>query len=594
MCGITGIVSQNPGYDINKIIMAMTETLTHRGPDGTGTFIEGTIALGHCRLSIIDLSTGGQPMYSIDKRYTIVFNGEIYNYIELREELQKEGFSFLTHSDTEVLLNAYIKWGTACLDRFIGMFAFAIWDSLEQTLFCARDRLGKKPFLYFWDNTTFAFASELKAFMHIPGFESRLNSEAVDLYFALGYIPAPDTIFKKINKLPAGHFLQFKENNISVQRYWHPENVLYKPTYNINSLKEEFNYLFSESIRIRLRSDVPVGIFLSGGVDSSAIAYEIAKQGNQNITALTASFDFDKTDLPFAIDVGKNLGIPVNIIIIGSNISNDFEQICKCYDEPFSDTANIPAFYISREASKYCKVIISGDGGDEIFGGYTHYEYADIKHWIKRIGCLFKIKEGKYNNFYQVYLQSKALFSQKERVKLLGSHSDFNAFSKFIDMHAYLSAVCERNILKKVMIADRHIQLPDAYLYKIDIAMGAFGIEGRCPFLDHRLVEWASKLSTSLLVKGQNKKVFLRGALRNILPEVILSRPKMGFGSPIVKWLQDPLYDLVSEYLPCPLFEKSMQQSLLKKFYNGSLNEARRVWLLLAFSVWARQYKAYW
>jgi asparagine synthase (glutamine-hydrolysing) len=594
MCGIAGLINNFNDPNLRTTIDRMTESLAHRGPDGVGIFIDKNVALGHRRLSIIDLASGDQPMYSADKRYTIVFNGEIYNYIELREELEKNGDVFFTRSDTEVLLNGYIKWGTRCLDKFVGMFAFAIWDSLDRVLFCARDRLGKKPFLYFCAGTTFAFASELKALLHVPGCKPILCPESVDLYLALGYIPSPNAIFKNVNKLPAGHFLEYRDHKISVQRYWYPEDSLDKGNNELIQPKEEFERLFRDAVRLRLRSDVPMGIFLSGGIDSSAIAVELARLGIGNISALTVCFDHDETDLPFAIEIAKKSGLKVEVIKVGSDVVNEFEAICRAYDEPFSDTANVPAYFISREAAKYCKVVITGDGGDEVFGGYTHYEHAGMKHWIKRIACFCKAKDGDFADFYQVYLQSKSLFSQRERGHLLGDRDKPEAVSEYINRHAYLHSFKEHSLLKKMMIADRHIQLPDAYLHKIDMAMGAFGIEGRCPYLDHRLVEWASYLTPGQLVVGRQKKVLFRSILQETLPRSILERRKMGFGSPIEKWLKGPMREMVLQYLPCPLLQPEMQVSTIKKFLGGKSDEARRLWLLLAFSIWAKQYNASW
>jgi asparagine synthase (glutamine-hydrolysing) len=594
MCGIAGIVQNFIDPNLQTTIKRMTESLAHRGPDGTGIFLDNNIALGHRRLSIIDLASGDQPMHSADKRYTIVFNGEIYNYIELREELEKSGTIFFTRSDTEVLLNGYIKWGVHCLGKFVGMFSFAIWDSLNRVLFCARDRLGKKPFLYFFNGKTFAFASELKALLQVSECKPILSPDSVDLYFALGYVPAPNAIFKNVNKLPAGHFLEYRDNKIEVQRYWRPEDALKNWTDKLSNPKEEFQTLFRDAVRMRLRADVPLGLFLSGGIDSSAIASEIVSQGLNNISALTVCFDHNEIDLPFAKDIAKKLGLKIEVIKVGPDVNKEFESICCTYDEPFSDTANVPAYFISKEAARYCKVVLTGDGGDEVFGGYRHYENASMKHWVKRAACFCKVKDGDYSDFYQVYLQSKSLFRQSERGNLLGDLARPETFSDFIDRHAYLPSYREKSSLKKMMIADRHIQLPDAYLHKIDMAMSAFGIEGRCPFLDHRLVEWASRLSPNQFVMGRQKKVFLRSAFQHKLPRPVLDRRKMGFGSPIAKWLKESMREMVFEYLPCSLLSKEMQLSTIRKFYNGKTDEARRLWVLLVFSVWARIYNVSW
>ena len=270
MCGIVGIWSRT-GENNEQVVEAMSNTLAHRGPDGNDISFVAPVTMGHRRLAIIDLVSGDQPMSTTDERYTIVFNGEIYNYIELRQELEQEGLVFKTTSDTEVLLQTFVHWGEKCLEKLVGMFALAIWDRSEETLFLARDRSGKKPLLYFWDGHSFAFASELKALLQVPGCETRLNAQALELYLALGYVPAPLAIFQKVQKLQPGHYLKFKKKQVQIRRYWFPESTPCRPATTHTERLAEFRTLFAESIRLRLRSDVPIGIFLSGGIDRKSV-----------------------------------------------------------------------------------------------------------------------------------------------------------------------------------------------------------------------------------------------------------------------------------------------------------------------------------
>lgn len=598
MCGIVGIVDQLNGVPVS-LINEMKDSLIHRGPDGGGTYIDrrGIAGLGHRRLAILDLSTNGQqPMSTPDGRYTIVFNGEIYNYIELKEELEKKGFTFSTSSDTEVLLKGYEEWGQNVLDKLIGMFAFAVWDRDKEELFLARDRVGKKPLLYFWDGHVFAFGSELKAFRCLHFFEAKLDPEAVEAYLALGYIPAPLSIFQNVRKLLPGHFMTFSKGILNISRFWYPEKTQIRPANNREERIEECRLLLQNALRLRLRSDVPIGIFLSGGIDSAIVALESVNQGLKP-HAFTLTFDHDQTDLPYAEQVAKFLGIDQEVIYVsGKQAQDDIFRITWQYDEPFADTSNIPSYYIASAAGKRVKVVLNGDGGDEVFGGYRHYERIALKQSLKLLMCALRLKDGSINNCWQTYFQSKSTFRRTERDCLLVSRkSKEDSFSELLESNPYLKALKPKDFLHMALWADRSIYLPDDLLYKMDIALMAHGVEGRSPLLDQNLLEWAQGLPLSDLVAGQSKKILLREIYSGVLPSSILDRPKHGFGSPVNQWLRGSFQKIINEYLPSPLFDFKFQETLLKIFQRKNREfESNRVWRILIFSLWAKQWKATW
>lgn len=605
LCGIVGVVDFRRRISA-ALLSNMRGLLAHRGPDDDGSYTdaEGAVALGHRRLAILDLSSRGhQPMSTPDGRLTIVFNGEIYNYLELRDELRGYGIEFQTSSDTEVLLRGYETWGVGILDRILGMFAFAIWDRQDQSLMVARDRVGKKPLIYFCDGAMVAFASELKALLALPQCAARLDPDGVQLYLALGYIPAPFSIFRDIRKLQPGHYLRFRNGRLEIHRYWFPEKANVCASGPPSARIEEFDEIFSEAVRIRLRSDVPVALFLSGGIDSSAVAAECCAQG-QKLHAFTTTFDNDSIDLPYATAVARHLGLEQEIIHLDcSGIGDEIHRIVWYYDEPFADTSNIPSYYIAK-AAKTFKVVLNGDGGDEAFGGYTNYEYVGIKQMLKSVAVSIGMKDGRSGDRWQVYFQSRPLFRRRSRVALLNGRAGSDCvFTRFIEEDPFLRACPSGNALHSAMWADRHVYLPNDLLFKMDIALMAHSIEGRSPFLDHRLLEWAQSLPTRELVAGTQKKVLLRRALLKRLPPQILDRTKHGFGSPIVSWLAGPWNELCNEYLPNPLLESAPQELTLARFRKTKREadamqlwtpDAMQLWTLLMFSIWASQWKPYW
>jgi asparagine synthase (glutamine-hydrolysing) len=529
--------------------------------------------LGHRRLAILDLSDAGtQPMTSRDGRWTIVLNGEIFNYREIARELRIE---WRSGTDTEVLLEACAAWGVErTLGRAIGMFAFALWDAVETRLTLARDRVGEKPLLYFDDGNTFAFASELKALA--PLTERRLDPAAVDAYLALGYVPAPLAILRNCSKLSPGHLLEYRDGRIETRRWWFPEKVPQIAPASPAAKIETLRNLVRDAVRLRLRADVPLALYLSGGVDSSIVARECVRAG-ADLEAFTVSFDGDQTDLPHARQVASALELRHEIVPAGDLIGDLWEH----YDEPFADSSALPSLAIARALGPRYKAVLSGDGGDEAFGGYRHYEFIGAKQTAKAVAAAVGFADGRGR--LDIYVQSKATFREAERGRLLNGNASAGSLGARLAADEYLDAA-PPGALKRAMWSDRHLYLANDLTYKMDMALAAFGREGRAPFLDHRLLEWAQGLAPADLVHGNQKKILLREAYRGELPDEILDRPKHGFGAPIERWLAGPLRGQAAEALQCPLLDLSRASQL----------SGQRQWTLFSFAQWAERWRATW
>ena len=564
------------------MVARMTAAQAHRGPDsGAVQQLTPTAAFGHRRLAILDLSErGAQPMTSRDGRWTIVLNGELFNYRELRAELS--GIPWRSETDTEVFLEAVADWGLErALERSVGMFALALWDHREQTLFIARDRIGEKPLVYFWDGTTFGFASEMKALgvLHSP----ILDASSVDVYLALGYVPAPLGIFRNTHKLMPGHFACLKNGTLDVRRWWFPENVSLQPARANGERKEQLRALIGDAVGLRLRADVPIALALSGGLDSSVIAAELTRQGAAP-DAFTVIFNDDESDLPYAQAVAKRFGLRHEVIraeglSLDARLQATFEQ----YDEPFSDSSAVACLTLARALGGRYKVILNGDGGDEAFAGYRHYEYIAAKQALKAAAAVAGLRDGYASS--TTYVQSKTTFRTVERSALLngpGARSSA-ALDEFLIADPYLRTP-RSGALKSALWSDRHLHLANGLTYKTDMAFAAHGIEGRAPLLDHRILEWAQNLEDRDLVRGREKKVQLRDAYSAELPAEVLTRPKHGFGAPIAQWLAGPLREQLEACLPCALLDPDAQRG----------QTGQRQWTLFAFSQWAKQWRASW
>ncbi len=578
----------------------MTARLAHRGPDGEAIeSLAPGVCFGHRRLAILDLSDRGrQPMRSADGRWSIVFNGEIFNYRELRDELNADAAAaaprWRSETDTEVLLEAVAAWGLErALERSVGMFAFALWDHQRREAILVRDRAGEKPVVYFHDGKCLAFASELKA---LEGLHTRkLDARAVDTYLALGYIPAPLAIFEKTAKLQAGHLLRFRDGEVKISRWWCPETAVQALDADRDVRAEELRTLVARATRQRLRSDVPVALSLSGGLDSSVIAAELRGQ-EARPDAFTVKFDGAAEETETAACVARRLGLRHHVLEAPDHAAADrMAKMIATYDEPFADSSALPSLALAEALGGRYKVILNGDGGDEAFGGYPHYEYVTAKQALKAAAASVGLRDGSSRG--TVYVESKTLFRESERAGLLPAESGGQAAGALTDLltadgyqRAGAGLPAGRTALKRALWSDRHLYLANDLTHKMDMALSAYGVEGRAPLLDHRLLEWAQNLSDRDLVRGRQKKVLLREAYAGRLPAGILNKPKRGFGAPVAKWLDGPLREAVGDLVPSPLLEKTAQREAVA--HPGG--QSQRLWTLLTFAWWAKQWRASW
>ena len=565
MCGIAGILNfdkARPAAD--ALVRRMTNTLVHRGPDGDGYFTHGGVALGHRRLSIIDLATGDQPFFSEDKSLVLVYNGELYNYLEIRRDLQSRGRHFRTESDTEVLLQAYEEWGTDCLARFNGMWAFALWDEKRQRLFCARDRLGEKPFYYALWNDSFVFGSEMKA-LFAAGVPRSVNEEMLDALLCFGYLPAPYTFYASIRKLPAGCYLTAQAGRVDVQRYWDvPSRPAEELRTDAAAVYREFEALFEDSVRLRMRSDVPVGAFLSGGLDSASVVAAMSAASSGPIKTCTIGFDSSDADerslarlvaQAFKTDHAESVVEPQHGDLL-------LKKLAWHFDEPFADTSALPTYEVSRIARKLVTVVLTGDGGDEVLGGYPVHQseklvsiWANLPWalrapiaWVGDKALLISDVGGRNrraqrarrvlataNTDFVSRLEAKQIgFTAAQRRVLVAGNSRVRPAREFIEEALAPSAA--RDGLGLLSYWLHRVELPERYLCKVDRCSMANSLEARVPFLDHRIVELLSNVSSSVKMPGLTRKEVLRRTIGKRLPAPLLTAPKRGFDPPMRDW----------------------------------------------------------
>ena len=556
MCGIVGAVG---GTEPN--IRAALELIKSRGPDDTSVSVLDGIILGHNRLSIIDLAeVANQPMTSSCGRYVIIFNGEIYNYQEIRDSIGRE-YLWKTHSDTEVMLAAYKKWGTACLEKFRGMFAFSIWDIQEKKLFAARDRLGVKPFYYREVNGEFYFGSRPDAVVKASGRNDvTLNPQAIRLFLESGYVPAPFSIYRELKKLEPGHFLEFQNAKLRIEKYWSLDAVATdNSARSEGELLQELEALVQDSVRLRMVSDVPIGVFLSGGIDSSLVAAMMAKLSPSAVKSFSIGFsdrEFDESTHAEAVSMHLKTEHHFERFD-GDDLLEFIPTFIKQYDEPFFDYSAFPVMAVSKMARQNVKVSLSGDGGDEAFGGYHYYRLLQQYEWIQKIPYVVRCALGvafEMLPFHKLRLLGGLMKTRgtAEAFAFLRSviKSNKNIFSKEILQNTFgLSELFAKKVsglpqslapAETGMRLDIAYTLPDDYLQKVDVGSMAFSLEARDPLLDHRLFEWAAALPLKWKIRGTNKYL-LRQLAYKYVPREILDRPKMGFGVPMAKWLRGPL-----------------------------------------------------
>ena len=629
MCGITGLFDCHGERNIDADVLArMNQTQFHRGPDEGGQHIEPGVGLAHRRLSIIDLSTGQQPLFNEDGSVVVVFNGEIYNFQELVRELAALGHRFRTHSDTEVIVHAWEQWGEACVERFRGMFAFALWDRGQRTLFLARDRLGVKPLYYAWlADGTFLFGSELKALLAYPGFSRELDPLAIEDYFAYGYVPEPRTILSQAMKLPPGFTLTLRRGQGIAQpkQYW---DVPFAPIGAISAEQAQHELIerLREAVRIRMIAEVPLGAFLSGGVDSSAVVAMMAGLSQEPVNTCSIAFkDAAFNEADYAAEVAARYHTRHRVEQVDSDDFDLIDKLATLYDEPFADSSAMPTYRVCQLARKTVTVALSGDGGDENLAGYRRYRWHLYEEKMRALLPL-SFRKPVFGVLGRLYpkadwapkvLRAKATFETLARdsvegyfhsVSLLGDDLRRRLFSRSFQrsLNGYgavevlrgHAANAPEHPLSKVQYLDIKTYLVGDILTKVDRASMAHGLEVRVPLLDHKLVEWMSYLPPEMKLEGREGKALFKQALRPYLPDNILYRQKMGFAVPLASWFRGPLRQRVREAVlgnvlaDTGLFDADFLREMVGQHQSGRRDYSAPLWSLLMFESFLRNLNA--
>ncbi len=628
MCGITGFVDFDKKSDYG-ILEKMTDSLFHRGPDGNGVVLlneeSAQIGFGHRRLAIIDLSPSGhQPMTF--RHWTITFNGEIYNYKEIKSELAELGHQFDGGSDTEIILHAYAEWGKTCLHKFIGMFAFVIYDARYQTLFCARDRAGVKPFFYYQRNNLFLFASELKAFHEHPHFVKKINPNAVTSFLQYGNVPTPHCIFEYCHKLKPAHFLEFslKTKLFHIEAYWNVYDAYNSPKTDLSfdEAKKSTEEILKSACEYRMIADVSIGVFLSGGYDSTCVTALLQQNRLEKLKTFTIEVpDIGLNEAPYAKEVAKHLGTNHTEITCTQKEAMDLIiDLPFFYDEPFADSSAIPTTLVSLMARKHVTVALSADAGDEVFAGYNRYDYLmrygqtiiRVPSFVRKaISGLMElvpseripVLKNKYN-FHNRYEKLKGILRNPSSEQIMLSLSQQYTQNQLAEIirysveeldSAYISEELKKEYyspLSYMMAIDYQTYLLDDILQKVDRATMSVSLEGREPFLDHRVIEWAAKLPDDYKYHQGEKKYILKEIVHQYVPKSMMDRPKMGFAIPIANWMQHELKELVETYLSEQvissqgLFHWEYIAKLKNDFFNGKKEYDVKLWYLLMFQMW--------
>ncbi|MBI9082650.1 MAG: asparagine synthase (glutamine-hydrolyzing) [Desulfobacterales bacterium] len=641
MCGIAGFSCRRRFDSLKNQLPGAARTLSHRGPDDSGLFFsEGAgVGMAHQRLSIIDLSSAGhQPMTSDDGAVRIVYNGEVYNFLEIRKELEGVGHAFRSNTDTEVILKAYLQWGFDCLEKFVGMFAFAIWDSRKRLFFMARDRLGIKPLYYHFHNGLFLFASELKAIAAFDEFKKNVDPDAVPLFLHYQYIPAPRTIFKHTQKLMPGHFLVLDDNGLHERAYWSipiPKGEQYFSDWREEDHLQHLDRLLTRAVSDRLVSDVPLGALLSGGIDSSMVVALMQKTSNSTVKTFSIGVrDRDYNEAPWAAKVAAHLGTDhTELEVTPEEALNLIPRLPETYDEPYADSSAIPTLLVSHLTRSRVTVALSGDGGDEQFSGYIRYWSTDamartfqrlpatmknrLAGWLEQVptpwveACyrpfrpylpqqfnvanftdkwqklIFLMRHSSPEDLYRMTV---CLWSSDEVRQLIGRGVPDSRFE------ALFHETEGNSLLSRVMRVDQGTYLPDGMLTKVDRASMAASLEIRVPLLDHRVVEYTATLPDHLKYRNGSGKYLLKKLLARYLPRDLFERPKMGFSVPIDRWFRKELKELLLDYLSPNrlnkegLFDSELVQEKIAEHLSGRCSHQHRLWSLLMWEMWRERW----
>lgn len=622
MCGICGIVYHDPLQTANKeLVASMSNVIRHRGPDDSGMWVGKNVGLGFRRLAIIDLSpTGHQPMCNEDGSVWIVFNGEIYNYLELREELLRKGHTFRSRSDTETIIHLWEEEGERCVEKLRGMFALAIWDANKQSLFLARDREGKKPLYYADLPDRLLFGSEIKSILQDSDFRIEPDLEAIHHYLAFQSVPAPYSAFKNIKKLPAAHTLLYKNGHISLRRYWKlsfAKKRLIRTSQDEMALQEEIIDRLREAVKIRLMSEVPLGAFLSGGIDSSIVVALMAGLSDLPVKTFSIGFTYEEyNELPYARMVAERYGTEHHEFTVTPDAKTIFPELVWHYNEPFADSSAIPTYYVSKMAREYVTVILTGDAGDENFAGYPRYQFngdhqlrSNLSYALKRfvkgnpltdayfdsgnpIGTLHRLaglsrerllyylRITHFNEQYQ-----RELYSPEFRQRIRNCYTVDWMLDRYRDSDA-------RNFLDSTLDLDLKLYLPDTLMAKVDVASMAHSLEARAPMLDHKFLEFTATIPPEYKLKdGKISKYIFKKAVEPYLPHDVIHRKKMGFGVPIDHWFRNELKDMVYDTL---LSQRASQRGYFRRDYIEQMMNRHQsgetwhylIWNLLMLELW--------
>jgi asparagine synthase (glutamine-hydrolysing) len=625
MCGIVGVVNLDGARADAGLLARMNEAIRHRGPDEEGAYLEGRVGLAMRRLAIIDLAGGQQPLANEDRTCWIVFNGEIYNYRELKRRLEDLGHTFRTDSDTEAIVHAYEQYGADCPRHLRGMFAFAVWDARRQELFLARDRVGKKPLLYARVGSTFVFGSEFSALLPHPSVSREVDREAIHHYLSFMCVPAPLTAYRDIRKLEPGHSLTLtRDGQVKTERYWQPDFTR-KIKISEGEAGERALALLRDAVRVRLMSEVPLGAFLSGGVDSSAVVALMAEESSAPVKTFSIGFDErDFSELHHARRVAERVGADHHEFIVRPDAMEVLPLLVEHYGEPYADSSAIPTYYVSRETRRHVTVALNGDGGDECFAGYERYAAMRLSERYRKLPGVLRervigqavallpaseLRRGRVRSlkrFLQAaslppverYLRWVSVFDAGAKRELYTE--EFRRETRALDARAWLAPWFARangaGVVDAAMLADTMTYLPNDLLVKVDIASMAVSLEARSPFLDQHVIEFAASLPEGLKLRRLTTKYVLKRALRGLLPRENLTRGKMGFGVPVGHWLRGPMQDFLRGHL---LSEKSARRGLLRPeavrrlvelHTRGERDYTNQLWTLLMLELWFQRF----
>jgi len=617
MCGIAGFTHDSP-WNSDTVIRAMTSALTHRGPDQQGYFSSGRIALGAVRLQVLDLNDGAQPWRGPANRNVIVYNGEIYNFRELRRELEDFGHRFHSNCDTEVALAAFRQWDTGCFARFRGMFAMAVWSEPENRLVLARDRMGIKPLYIRRSGSDLIFGSELKALFAHPSVTRQLNHAALEDFLALNYVPAPHTLIQGIEKLPSGSYLEWRNGQTRLTHWWNPQCG---PDHRLREADaaEELDGLLRNAVREHLVSDVPLGVWASGGIDSSALVHYAAEAGGPPLNTFSVAFENKSCDeRVWFRDIARRYGTIHHEIELTSetDLTDAIREMAWFSDEPGADAGALPVWYLSKLSRKHVTVALSGEGGDELFGGYMTYRADSLARPLRlapravrrtalraaksllpvsnaKIGFEYKLKrwlEGSLLSPDDAHLFWNGSFSRLDRQRLLNNCSGFMPGRLCTE----LPDASTVGFVNRYMMCDQKYYLQDNLLYKVDRMSMAHSLEVRPPFLDHRIVEFAARLPEHLKIRGSRQKIVLKRALRGKLPDSVLNRRKSGLDIPAHEWFRGPLLPLLqdtvthSALLASGLFDPQRALALIRDHKEKRINAGFQLWGLMTLFLWLR------